>query len=119
MPGFDRSGPMGAGPMTGGRRGLCGRPANMADVPAYGGLGYGRGVGFRRGGGRRFGPRRGYGRGFGRGGYGYPYEYPADAPMEATEELNLLKSEADYMKRSMETINKRIGELEKELSEKA
>lgn len=117
MPAFDRSGPMGAGPMTGGRRGLCGRAAVTADVPAYGGFGYGRGMSFRRGGGRGFGPGRGYGRGFGGGGYRYPSTYSSDVPMDATEEMSMLKSEADYMKKAMETINKRIGVLEKEPSE--
>jgi hypothetical protein len=75
MPGFDRTGPMGQGPMTGGGRGVC-NPANTAGAgaypyparPTYGagrprwGLRLGRGGG--RGGGRGFG--RGGGRGRGR-----------------------------------------------------
>ena len=66
MPGFDRTGPMGAGPMTGGARGLC-NPATAGAVRAYGGYaggygyGYGRGMGFRRG------FRGGYGPGMGMG----------------------------------------------------
>jgi hypothetical protein len=49
MPGFDRTGPMGAGPMTGGARGRC-NPATAGTVPAYaGGYGYGRGLGFCQG----------------------------------------------------------------------
>ena len=60
MPGLDRSGPMGAGSMTGGRRGICGRAGAAINQPAYGsGYGYGRGMGFRRG----FGRGRGYGLG--------------------------------------------------------
>ena len=46
MPRLDRSGPMGAGPMTGGRRGTCGRAGVAINQPAYG-SGYGRGNGFQ------------------------------------------------------------------------
>ena len=50
MPVFDRTGPMGAGPMTGGAGGRC-NPATSTAIPAYsGGYGYGRGLGRRRGG---------------------------------------------------------------------
>ena len=72
MPGFDGTGPMGGGSMTGWGRGYCYALAGGAFGPVYGrGRGYARGfgrglaqVGFRRG----FGPGwgRGYGRGFGR-----------------------------------------------------
>ena len=49
MPGFDRTGPMGAGPMTSGARGLC-NPATAGTIPAYAGMyGYGRDLGLRRG----------------------------------------------------------------------
>ena len=47
MPGYDRTGPMGAGPMTGGARGRC-NPATVGPIPADTG-GYGRGLGLRRG----------------------------------------------------------------------
>ena len=50
MPGLDRSGPRGEGPLTGGRRGLCGSGEYRGQVPA-GGYGVGRG-GRPRGGGR-------------------------------------------------------------------
>jgi len=63
MPGLNRSGPMGAGAMTGGRRGLC-NPANTEYGAGYG-ANYGRGLGR----GRRFqgGRQAGRGYGFGRG----------------------------------------------------
>ena len=38
MPGFDGTGPMGMGPMTGGGRGLCAVPLRPAG-PAYAGMG--------------------------------------------------------------------------------
>ena len=46
MPGYDRSGPEGAGPMTGGGRGFCSRkPA----TGVFGSAGRGGGRGWRRG----------------------------------------------------------------------
>ena len=110
MPGFDRTGPMGAGPMTGGARGRC-NPATAATVTAYaGGYGYGRGLGLRRGFRGGYGPGRG--RGYGRGYGGYP---PAAGPaysVDATAEMDMLKADADYLEKSMEAINNRIDELE-------
>ena len=62
MPGYDRTGPMGVGPMTGGVRGRC-NPATVGNIPAYAdGYGYGRSLGLRRG------FRGGSGSGMGRGG---------------------------------------------------
>ena len=40
MPGFDRSGPMGNGPMTGGARGLCGSAAARERASADGESGF-------------------------------------------------------------------------------
>jgi len=79
MPGFDGTGPMGGGPMTGWGRGYCNSFGVNYGAPPAGGPGYwgaGRGFGWGRGFGRRFlgwfGRGRGYGRGFGRrGGYRY------------------------------------------------
>ena len=110
MPGFDRSGPMGAGPMTGGARGRC-NPAAAGNIPAFaGGYGYGR-LGLRRGFRGGYGPGSGRGRGFGRGYEWYP---PAAGPaysMGAAGEMDMLKAEADNMKKSLDAINKRIDEL--------
>jgi hypothetical protein len=62
MPRGDRTGPWGAGPMTGRAAGHC----TGHSVPGFMNptAGYGRGWGGGRG--------RGWGRGFGRGRYGYP-----------------------------------------------
>ncbi len=106
MPGFDRTGPQGLGPMTGGRRGLCNPRAIGYGSQSAGGFGYGRG----------FGMGRGYGRGFGRGmgmGYGYGPGYGPGYPLEPADETAQLKTEADYMKKSLDAINKRLEELEK------
>ena len=71
MPGYDRTGPLGGGPRTGGGRGRCGQPtdesASVEDPYQYYGLGWGYSP-WGGGGGRRFrGGGRGRGRGFGRG----------------------------------------------------
>jgi hypothetical protein len=66
MPRGDRTGPWGAGPMTGRAAGYCAGysvPGFMNPTAGYGrgwGRGHGRGLG------------RGWGRGFGRGWYAYP-----------------------------------------------
>ena len=109
MPGFDRSGPMGAGPMTGRAMGRC-NPNQVAGNQAFFG-GFGRGMAFRRGRGGGFGAGRGFRRGFGPG-YGW-----AAPPVPAGSELEALKSEADFMQKSLEAIQRRIAELEKTPSE--
>ncbi len=101
MPGFDRSGPIGAGPMTGGRRGLC-NSATAADVRAFMGA-YGYGPGFRSG----FGRGRGWRRGFGRG-----YAWPPAVGFDSAAELAVLRDEADYLKDGLDAVNRRIDELE-------
>jgi hypothetical protein len=127
MPGFDGTGPMGAGSMTGGGRGFC-NPGGAAYGPMYGrgfgyGYGYGRGRGFRRG----FGAGFGRGRGFGwrtfypawGAGYGPAYGplYGNPYGMSSEDELQMLKNEADAIKSDLEGINKRIEELESKSSQ--
>ena len=111
MPGGDRTGPLGLGPGTGRALGYC----YGYDSPGYTkgpGRGFGRGFGFGGGMGR--------GRGFGRGwSFGAPYHgyipgYPWMSPMSKEDEIKLLKSEADTLKRTQKDIEKRLGELEKE-----
>lgn len=117
MPGYDRSGPMGAGPMTGGRRGLCNRAGTGYASSAGSCPGYGRGLGMRNG--RRGGlgagqaGRRGFGGGFG----GYPPATAYGRPMSRAEERELLAADAEAMERSLEAIRGRLGELEAEGSE--
>ena len=119
MPGVDRTGPMGAGPMTGGARGRC-NPAAAGTIPAYaGGYGYGRGLGLRRGFRGGYGPGHGrglgYGRwlGYGRGYGGYPFVGVSAVPVDTDAETAMLKAQADSMKNALDAINSRIDELEK------
>ena len=117
MPGLDRTGPMGAGPMTGGAKGRC-NPATAGMTPTYeGGYGYGRGLALRRGFRGGFSLGMGFGRGFGRGYRWYPPALGPVYPTDAAREMDMLKADADYMQKLLDAINKRIDEL-KELSEK-
>lgn len=108
MPGFDGSGPMGAGPMTGGARGYCNPPAAGYGRP----IGYGRGMGYSRGYGRGYGRGYNFGRGFGRGvGPGY-YGYVPIYGQGPIDELTALKQQADDIKNTLDAINSRIAELQ-------
>jgi len=110
MPGFDRSGPMGVGPMTGGRRGLCNQATTGYDTQFGGTFGFGRGMGLGRG--FRGGFRPGMGRALGRRNWSQPAYYPAYT-QNPEEELNMLKAEANSVKNSLDMIHRRIAELEK------
>ena len=125
MPGGDRTGPMGMGPMTGRAAGYCAGYPVPGFMNPMGGRGFGGG-GFGRGGGRGFG--RGWGRGWGFGSYGYPawgegYGYggvPAPVPTPVATsgiELDTLKAQAEYFENSLGEIRKRIEELESQQQE--
>jgi hypothetical protein len=107
MPGFDRKGPMGAGSMTGGGRGLCGagrlsRPSAPSGFRMGGARGFGRGMAR----GRRLGRGLGYGRRFSSPSSGF---FPHLKPLE---ELEMLKNEAEILKKELDAIGKRIVDLE-------
>lgn len=118
MPGGDRTGPLGQGPMTGRAAGYCAGypvPGYMNPVP-----GRGRGYGFGRRQGR--GRGRGWGRGFGWQWQAYPYGYPYDPPqyfgspygpeINPQEEADMLKDQAKAMQEEIKSINDRIKELQ-------
>ena len=118
MPYGDRTGPMGAGPMTGRRAGYCAgfdRPGSMNPGRGFG-FGMGRGGGF---GGHGRGWRNQYWAtglpGWARGGrlFGpetYPPPYAAEIPRE--EELRTLKSQSNILENNLSELKKRITELE-------
>ena len=112
MPGLDKRGPMGYGPMTGGRRGLCGNAYPGYDVPVCGGPGYGRGPGMRRGPRTGFGSGRGGGRGFGLRFSGNPRRFGYDYPASQSGDIEMLKTEVNAMQASLTALQKRIAELE-------
>ncbi|NQT10114.1 MAG: DUF5320 domain-containing protein [Desulfobacteraceae bacterium] len=111
MPGFNGTGPMGAGPMTGGGRGFC-NPANAGyERSAVGTAGFGGGMAYGRG--FRGGFGRGVGRGFGRGFALNQPPYFNAYPQDAASELDMLKVQADSAKNMLDSINKRLTELER------
>jgi len=124
MPGGDRTGPLGMGPMTGRAAGYCagyGVPGYMNPWPGRGFWGWGRGFWGR---GRGF---WGWGRGFGRGwrnwyyatgltgwqraalGWGAPWY---GAPPTPEDEREALRAEAQALERELGEIRRRLDELE-------
>jgi hypothetical protein len=90
MPRGDRTGPMGAGPMTGRGAGIC----TGAGAPGFAGGGRGRGMGLGCGAGRSLG--RGFG--FGRGA---DWAAPATAP---DQELAVLKQQAGAIQARIQAL---------------
>jgi hypothetical protein len=115
MPGFDRTGPFGAGPMTGGARGFCNPATTGYRSSFYGGMGFGRGMGLGRGfrGGMGQAMRGGFGRGYGWN--AYAYASPSPYAMDSAGELYMLKAQAESFKKALDAINKRMAGLEKTL----
>jgi hypothetical protein len=120
MPGGDRTGPAGMGPMTGRAAGYCAGypvPGYMNPIP-------GRGLGFGRGWGRGRGFGRGMGRGFGWHRAAYPYAYgapyyptadggyPYGPEMTSQQEADMLKEQTKAMQKEIKVINDRIKEIE-------
>ena len=106
MPGFNGTGPMGAGPMTGGGRGYC-TGADSGFQPNYGQQGSGRGQGAGRG--------QGYRRGFRRAGgnaAGNAPQYNTPDNTNRADELGMLKAQAAEMKSALDNIQQRMAELD-------
>ena len=136
MPGGDRTGPMGMGPMTGRQAGYCtgGTVPGFASAPGGAGRAFGRGFGGGFGGGGR--GRRGrrnqfYATGLtgwqraeaGMPVYGGSQEAPAVSPettfeVHTQQTLDLLKSEAKRQGDALDQINQRIAGLEAELQQR-
>jgi len=105
MPGGDRTGPAGMGPMTGRGAGFC-----TGAVPGYvnpvGGRGYGMGFGRGRGMGR--------GRGFGWARAGFGFSGPIAPTVTAEQELEDLKQQAKFLQNNLTQVSERIEQLDKE-----
>ena len=108
MPGGDRTGPVGQGPMTGRAEGFC----TGSQTPGFanpGGIGYGRGLGSGRG--------RGFGRRYWRRSRDYypePY-YPIAQTRD--EEKTYLENMVKGLEEEINIIRERIKELSKEKKE--
>ena len=99
MPGFNQTGPQGAGPMTGRGQGACGN-RNMTGAGAGTGTAYGAGYG-GRGCGRGFGGRRGMGRGFG----------PAASPVPVGTNENALQDRARMLEDELNAIKAQLNTM--------
>ncbi len=118
MPGGDRTGPMGYGPMTGRRLGYCAG----YQVPGFTNTGGGMGMGWRRGRGRGFGRAFRSGPAASYPGFGVPYPPPpvvsdwvqGSPAATPADELSALKNEAANLSRTLEQINARIERLTEE-----
>jgi hypothetical protein len=84
MPGFDGTGPMGMGPMTGGGRGFCSPYGIRASR-------------------RPYGIRRWAG-----------YDYPIGAAPSREQEISYLENEAQALRKTLEEIDARVRELGRE-----
>lgn len=98
MPGGDRTGPVGEGPLTGRRLGVC----LSGDKHIYGrGMFYGRNSGRRNGQGRRFGNIK----------YGWRDYNSEDLKQEVYEELSFLKETASVLEERLNNIEKSLDTL--------
>lgn len=120
MPGGDRTGPMGMGPMIGRRAGYCfgfNTPGYSNPFPGRGfGMGRGRSRGFWRfGAGEPVGGGRGFSRWnmFNAGGYYRPpgYETPQGAP-DPDAEKETLRNQVEALRSELEYVRKRLDEME-------
>jgi Family of unknown function (DUF5320) len=109
MPRGDGTGPAGMGPMTGRAAGYCaGYP-----VPGFMNPVGGRGGGW-------FGRGRGRGWGFAAPGWGWGPAYgwsPYAEPHSPEQEKQALDGQLKYFESQVESLRKRIAELEKEAAE--
>ncbi len=125
MPFGDRTGPLGLGPRT--RRGAyyCsgfGMPCYANPVPGRGWYGFGRGWDRGRG---WFGRGRGWRHwywatglpGLARAGYGYQPFWGYPYASTAKEEIDVLRDEAEFLKKQLEEVQNRINTLEKAQSQ--
>jgi len=109
MPGFDRTGPLGAGPRTGWGRGLCG-PTTGARGSLWHGRGFFGGIGR---GGLPWGGGRGRCFG-GRGGW-FPFGWgaPSGWAPAVPDEPEALRAEIAAAKEEIAALEARLAELEK------
>lgn len=109
MPGYDGTGPAGAGEKTGWGLGPCGNNGSIAAGGIYGrGMGFGRGMGMQRGPGFGRGCGLGYGRGYGPGFRAW------NAPVREMDTVHLkgvLQDQKDYLQARLEAIDKRLEML--------
>lgn len=117
MPGGDRTGPRGAGPMTGRAAGYCAGfegPGSMnPGVGRGGGFGAGRGFGFGRGWGRGLGRGRGAGGAWGWRWRAFPSSaFPSESAPAPQTDANSLAEVLERMRTELADMRARIEQLE-------
>jgi hypothetical protein len=105
MPGFDKTGPLGGGPMTGGAGGVCRRSGDSV-TGNIGGFGYGRGRACRRSAGY------GFGRGMGRSRYPLSSETVSEISGPEMGEIKMLRTQIDQLSQTLSTLQQRMSELD-------
>ena len=110
MPAGDRTGPLGQGPRT---SGFCSGFNTPGYVTSFGG---GMGRGFGRGIGRGMGRGRGFGRNWNPGNVasGFNQGFPWGSSITKEDEIKVLKSQSEFLKRSQKEIERRLKEIESE-----
>ncbi|PIE31280.1 hypothetical protein CSA56_18850 [candidate division KSB3 bacterium] len=115
MPGFDRTGPMGHGPGTGGGFGYCSPSAdeNVRGTASYGvgrgGIPCGGGRGFAFGGGRS--AWQGLGHGLRCGRFGQFVQAPVVDGIPAEQEITLLREQSSALQHELAQIQERLDAL--------
>jgi hypothetical protein len=114
MPGFDRTGPRGMGPMTGGARGRCNPYGRRASGRGFFGSWFGQGRGFGRGNRNMF---RGAGfsdwSGYGPAG---AWGMPDIAPYGQDQDIDILKEQAAFLEKELKAVNRRLQKIESQES---
>jgi hypothetical protein len=103
MPAFNRTGPGGMNPMSGGGRGFCGHPGGTGGPLAGERAFFGKG-------GRRGWRNQYYATGLSRWQRGAFW----NAPDTAEDEKHALKSEADYLKSRLHVLEERLAAMQAE-----
>lgn len=102
MPGGDRTGPGGFGPMTGRRMGFC--TGNVQPNFSYRNMGFGRNFG------RGFGMGRGMGRGIG---FGRGYWFNNQENISDVSQKSMLEDEIKVLKEQLTFLEKQLSEPQK------
>ena len=107
MPGFDRTGPAGGGPMTGRGQGRCEGTRGDRQTTDGGFTGYGNQYGFGRGGNRGFGAGRGRRSGF------FSGQQPPRQPIDTSGEVEALKIQVKRLQQSLDAVLQKAGAMNK------
>ena len=116
MPGFDGTGPLGQGAMTGRGMGNCNPAWNTYQAGSVYGYGRGRGRGLGRGCGPGRGMGFGWGAGFGRGFFPGRAVGVSRAGVNPEMEKLYLQEQAAYLKEEMDLIKNELANIEEMLN---